>query len=142
MHAALIEPKVLPGLTKIQTARFALRVQGNSLAQIAEAEGVTKQAVAKSLSSPTVQRAAFTLLGRPLTTTDETGEVDLVCHALKVIAETMCNATRPVVLTETGNGFSVQRVQFVPDHATRLAAAARLIGLVDRPASSLQQFRF
>jgi hypothetical protein len=130
----------IPELTKTQAKRLAARLNGNSLSQIAETEGCTKQAVAKSLATPTVKRAVFTLLGRPLASQNlETGEsVDLVCEALQVVADTMLNAARPVVLTATAGGYTQQRVERFPDYGTRLAAASRLLSFVDKPPVALE----
>jgi hypothetical protein len=128
-------------LTPTQAKRLAKRIQGQSFAAIAENEGVTKQAVAKTLEAPKVKDAVFTLLGRPLTSKNaETGEsIDIVCLAMQVVTHVMESATRPVVLSRTGNGFTEQRIEHVPDYQTRLAAALRLISLVDRPARMVDE---
>lgn len=135
MLATICDSK-LRNLTPTQAKRLAKRIQGQSLAAIAENEGVTKQAVAKTLDAPKVKDAVFTLLGRPLASKNaETGEsIDIVCLAMQVITHVMESATRPVVLSVTGNGFTEQRIEHIPDYQVRLMAALHLIGLVDRPA--------
>jgi chromosome segregation and condensation protein ScpB len=129
----------IPELTETQAKRLAARIRGETLATIAVREGRTRQAISKSLLAPTVRRAAFMILGRPLTIQDEeTGEaVDLVCEAVQVVANTMQSATRPVVLTTTADGYTQQRIERFPDYATRLAAASRLLTLVEKPTPTV-----
>lgn len=133
----------MPDITKKQAQRLAARVKGDSLATIAAAEGCSKQAVAKSLATPAVR-----VLGMELFSVNaDTGEtVDLVRDALKAVVNVMDNATRAVLVTESVGGYTTQRIQYVPDYATRLAAASRILSLADkqpafRPTVAIEQDR-
>lgn len=131
MHAAIVKLEAtIPRLTKTQANRLVARVQGASLPTIAQAEGVTKQSVAETLRAPAVQEAVSTILGRPMEAVDKaTGkQVNIVCKALEMLVEAMENATRFV---PSGGG----RFSRVPDYPRRVAAASRILSLVDRPAS-------
>ena len=139
--SATTEKTSTPDLTETQARRLAKSIQGESLAAIATTEGCSKQAVAKSLAAPAVRQTAFKILGRELMTQDKaTGEMrDIVAEALSVVVHVMENATRPVVLTQSygSGGGSQQHIERVPDYPTRLAAATRLLSLVDKPEAAV-----
>ena len=123
-------------MTATQARRAAAHVSGDSLATIAAAEGVTKQAVAKSLDSPRVLKAfEEMILGRVMHMKDpETGKpTSILNRALETVADCAFNAKRPVVITTTFGGSTTQEIRYVTDYQPRLQAALRLIDLIDKP---------
>jgi len=124
-------------LTKTQAKRLAAHLQGDSLSTIADAEGCSKQAVAKSLAAPAV-RDLVPIFGNTALVDADTGEpINLVAEALSVIAHVMNNAHRSVVITQRNGDSTQQHIEYVPDYPTRLAAASRILNLVDKPAPKI-----
>jgi len=109
-------------LTATQVRRVTARVEGQSLATIAQAEGCSIQSVHESLRAPKVQQA-FDIMGRSLAAVDpESGKtVDFVLTLLANVWDIASGATRAVAVGD--------RIEMVPDYPTRLAASAKLLSL-------------
>jgi hypothetical protein len=123
-----------PTLTEKQAKRVAAHIKGDSLATIAAEEGVSKQAVAKSLAAPAVQVALTTVFGAEWKIKVGDDYVNIIDQALLVVANTMQTAKRAIVLTESYGDSTQQRIEYVTDHPTRLAAAKHILTLADKPA--------
>jgi predicted DNA-binding protein YlxM (UPF0122 family) len=131
----------LPHLTELQGRRLAKHLSGLSASEIARQEGVTKQAVADTLRRPSVGKYAVRAFGRLLTYRSDINslEVDMIAQAVHTIAHALCRARKAVTLNHrTADGEVSQRIEYVPDIPTRLAAAKLFLDTV-RPAQQLYE---
>ncbi len=109
-------------LTPTQLRRLSSRLEGKSLATIAESENCSVQSVHETLRVPKVA-ATFEIMGQTLAAKDrETGEdVNLLLLLLENVWSIATHATRAVQINGT--------IEHVPDYPTRLAASTRLLSL-------------
>jgi hypothetical protein len=116
-------------LTETQHRRVLKRVGGASLARIAQEEGRAISTIDESLKAPAVQEF-FSILGCQMRVKEDGELINPVLGSLSIIYSISQNATRAVVVSD-GDGRT--HLEQVPDYATRLAAASKFLGLVDKP---------
>lgn len=124
-------------LTPVQQRRLAAFLDGQTPAQIARAENVSRQSVAETLAAAPVRRLTSTFLGRQVAAKAADGrDVDAVGWLLNIVAGIVADGRRAVVVADAQGG---QHVEMVRDDRVRLDAAFRLLSLVDRdPAERTQ----
>ena len=129
----------LPNLTKIQGERLIKKLAGKSISEIAQEEKVSRQAVFDTLNAPHVGKYAVRVYGRTMAywNGDIGREVDMIAHAVHTLAHTMCRAKKALILNRRDpDGTVTQRIEYVPDMPTRLAAAKLYLEIV-RPLNPL-----
>jgi hypothetical protein len=119
-----------PAVTESQARRLAAYVAGASTSEIAKVEGVSRQAVSKSLGTYGV-RATLIAYGHATEVARDNEEALPVVKALlNEVTKIALGARRAVVLSFSEGDRSWQEIRYVNDHRVRLDAASRLIGLL------------
>lgn len=120
----------LPAVTEKQAQRLAAHVGGSSLSAIAKSEGVSRQAVSKSLGTRGV-RATLISYGYAMDVgRNDEKALPIVQALLHEITKIALDAKRAVVLSFSEADRSWQEIRYVDDPRVRLDAASRLIGLL------------
>ena len=92
----------LPTLTGKQASRVAAHLSGKSTAEIANTEGVSRQAVAKTIARESVRQHIADLASSLEVKSLSSGEViatdAIVTKLITEIAEMVMTATKPIVL--------------------------------------------
>ena len=132
----------LPTLTDKQAMRIAAHLAGQSTAAIAKSEGVSRQAVEKTISRETVRQHIADLASNLQVNSLSSGEVKstdaIITKLITEMAELAMTAKKHVVLSFTSGEHSYQEIKDVPDYRTRLDATTRLIEIFldsERPIS-------
>jgi len=109
-------------LTPTQLRRLSSRLEGKSLATIADTENCSVASVHETLRAPKVQ-ATFLILGQTMAAQDRnTGEkVDLVVTLLENLSQIALGATRTVQVGD--------RLEHVADYRMRFDASVKLLSL-------------
>jgi DNA-binding CsgD family transcriptional regulator len=119
-------------LTPTQLRRVLATLAGKTQSEIAAAEGVSKQAVAKTVATPRVRNTVRDLITYTYSVEMKDGieeKTSLVEGAIRTLY-TLLEAEKAVVF---GGSYAM-----VPDSAVRLAAALKIIELYEPPQSSRQ----
>jgi len=127
-----------PSLTPTQARRLAARIEGQSIASIARADGVSRTAVQHSLAKAGA-RDMIRDYGEQVSVRTEAVTVDgeaqrselipIIQALLNEVCKVGLGATRPMVLTSVRNGQRTQRIEFVEDERLRAETSLRLLEL-------------
>jgi len=116
----------LAQLTETQKRRALATIAGATPTAIAKAEGVSKQSVAKTLSSPAVKEGIHVALSRAVVEFTDGDRVPLTEVALATIMKLLV-ARKAVVF---GSNY-----EMVPDNAVRFQAAVKILEWAHSPAA-------
>jgi len=128
MHEEALEHQ-FNRLTEVQQRRVLARLEGQSIGEIATAEGRAKASVRETLETPAVRNVLAEIANVDLMYEDGSSG-NLLQKMLMVVVDATTCATRPFVLAEYGGG---ERIEHVPDYRTRVDAAARVLALIPKP---------
>jgi hypothetical protein len=128
-----MESANLPAVTEKQARRVVAHVAGESATAIAKAEGVSRQAVTKSLGTSNVHELLRGYAKHVRVTArrgDEVEETLAVERLVTEISQMALSAKRPIVLSFSNGDQSWQKIEYVDNPRTRLDTSLRLLSLI------------